>query len=144
MNAKVYVGNLNYQTTDSVLQSFFETAGRVKSARVVMDRETGNSRGFAFVEFHDSSDAQKAINDLNDVELEGRPLRIREATDKPRPSGGGRPYQGRPQNDSRSPSFAQETPSFDNNAPSYSDNDGGGRKPKRKQKRRRERNEYDY
>lgn len=91
---KLYVGNLSFQTTDSDLRELFEQYGKVDSAQVVMDRETGRSRGFGFVEMPDRQEAQKAIDALNGQEAGGRPLTVNEA--RPREDrGGGRSGGGR-------------------------------------------------
>jgi RNA recognition motif-containing protein len=79
---KLYVGNLSYSTTDSGLESLFATVGKVLSASVVMDRETGRSKGFGFVEMADTAAAQAAIDQLNGKELDGRTIKVAEA--KPR------------------------------------------------------------
>lgn len=87
---KIYVGNLSFDTTESSLRAAFEAFGKVHSAAVVNDRETGRSRGFGFVEM-DDEDAAKAIQSLDGKELDGRALRVNEAQEKPRTarSGGG-------------------------------------------------------
>ena len=76
MPSRLYVGNLSYQTTDESLRQFFSTAGAVKDAEVVMDRQMGRSKGFAFVEMMTDDEAQNAINLLNGKMLDQRPLRI--------------------------------------------------------------------
>lgn len=75
----IYVGNLAYATTDDDLRAAFTAFGTVTSARVVFDKETGRSRGFGFVEMQNSSEGLKAIDGLNQTELQGRELRINEA-----------------------------------------------------------------
>lgn len=80
----IYVGNLPYDTTDADLQSLFEKHGKVASARVIMDRETGRAKGFGFVEMPDRAEAQKAIEATNGSDLNGRPLRVNESQPKPR------------------------------------------------------------
>jgi hypothetical protein len=85
---KLYVGNLSFRTTDDQLRSTFEQYGEVASASVVMDRETGRSRGFGFVEMSNDEEAKAAINALHGQQLEGRNLTVNEA--KPREAGGGR------------------------------------------------------
>ncbi|MGI5832177.1 MAG: RNA recognition motif domain-containing protein [Thermoguttaceae bacterium] len=88
---KLYVGNLSYQTTGERLREEFGRFGAVKSAEVIADRETGRSKGFGFVEMPNAEEAKKAIEALNDQELDGRPLRVNEARPRdPRPGGGGR------------------------------------------------------
>ena len=82
MSTKLYVGNLAFQTTNQQLQDLFAQAGTVQSANVIEDRETGRSRGFAFVEMSTSAEAAAAIEQFNGKELAGRALKINEA--KPR------------------------------------------------------------
>ncbi len=76
MPSRLYVGNLSYSTTDETLRAFFATAGEVKSTEVVTDRQTGRSKGFAFVEMMTDDGAQKAIAMLNGKMLDSRQLRI--------------------------------------------------------------------
>lgn len=78
----IYVGNLSYGTTDDDLRAAFAPYGAITSARVVMDKETGRSRGFGFVEMASQSEALAAIDALNQTELQGRQLRINEARPK--------------------------------------------------------------
>jgi RNA recognition motif-containing protein len=85
---KLYVGNLSYGTTDSDLQTMFEEFGSVESAQVIMDRETGRSKGFGFVEMGSQQEAEAAIKGLNGQEVDGRALTVNEA--KPREDRGGR------------------------------------------------------
>jgi RNA recognition motif-containing protein len=84
---KLYVGNLSYGTTDSDLQGMFEEFGTVQSAQVIMDRDTGRSKGFGFVEMGSDQEAQAAINALNGKDVDGRSLTVNEA--KPREDRGG-------------------------------------------------------
>ena len=88
MAKKLYVGNLSYGTTDSDLQGMFEEFGSVQSAQVIMDRESGRSKGFGFVEMGSDQEAQAAINALNGKDVDGRALTVNEA--KPREDRGGR------------------------------------------------------
>jgi cold-inducible RNA-binding protein len=93
MGKKLYVGNLPYSTDDSSLQSFFEGAGPVESARVIVDKATGRSKGFGFVEMTTDDDAQKAIQQLDGRDIDGRKVRVSEARpqeDRPRTGGGNR------------------------------------------------------
>lgn len=76
MGTKLYVGNLSYNTTDDSLKAHFAEAGQVVSATVMMDRMTGRSRGFGFVEMASDSEAQNAVDQLNGKDLDGRPLRV--------------------------------------------------------------------
>lgn len=83
----LFIGSLAYATTDDSLKAFFETIGEVTSARVVTDRETGRSKGFGFVEFADEANNQKAIDELNGKELDGRAINVnlaRPKEDRPR------------------------------------------------------------
>ena len=88
MAKKIYVGNVSFSTTESSLKNLFSQYGEVLSANVVMDRVTGRSKGFAFVEMADDAAAQLAIQALDGKEFEGRQVRVNEAMDKPRSSGG--------------------------------------------------------
>src|ERR1700761_6558825 len=93
MGKKLYVGNLAYGVTDSDLQQLFETHGSVQSAQVIMDRDTGRSKGFGFVEMSSSEEAEAAINALNGVERDGRAMTVNEA--RPKAEGGGGGGRGR-------------------------------------------------
>ena len=84
---KLYVGNLAYSMTDSDLQNLFEQYGAVQSAQVIMDRDTGRSKGFGFVEMGTTEEGQAAIQALNDQEVNGRKLTVNEA--RPREERGG-------------------------------------------------------
>jgi cold-inducible RNA-binding protein len=83
---KIFVGNLDFGATESSIRSLFEPYGAVDRVQLVTDRDTGRSRGFAFVEMSDSAQADQAISALNGVALDGRALNINEA--KPKPEGG--------------------------------------------------------
>ena len=87
MAKKLYVGNLSYGMTDSDLQNLFEPHGTVQSAQVIMDRDTGRSKGFGFVEMGNGEEAQAAIAALNGQEVNGRALTVNEA--RPREDRGG-------------------------------------------------------
>ena len=87
MGKKLYVGNLSYDTTDSTLQQMFGAYGTVQSAQVIMDRATGRSKGFGFVEMGSDQEAQAAIAALNGKEMDGRSLTVNEA--RPKTEGGG-------------------------------------------------------
>ena len=84
---KLYVGNLPFSTTEEDLREMFEQHGPTVSVRVITDRETGRSRGFGFVEFEEESNAEKALQALNGMDMGGRSLRVNEAQDR---QGGGR------------------------------------------------------
>jgi RNA recognition motif-containing protein len=87
MEAKLYVGNLPYTTTDADLQSLFAQAGTVVSAAVVKDRDSGRSKGFGFVEMSSDGEAQQAISLLDGKDFQGRTLKVNVA--RPREEGGG-------------------------------------------------------
>ncbi len=86
MGKKLYVGNLTYGVTNSTLEQMFTVHGTVESAQVIMDRDTGRSKGFGFVEMKSDQEAQAAITGLNGKEVEGRALTVNEA--RPRAEGG--------------------------------------------------------
>jgi RNA recognition motif-containing protein len=91
MSNKLYVGNLPYDTTESDLQTLFESAGAVATVSIVRDRATGQARGFAFVEMSDADGAQRAISELDKHKYGGRSLTVNEARPMaPRGGGGGR------------------------------------------------------
>jgi cold-inducible RNA-binding protein len=87
MKMNIYVGNLAYQVTDADLKTAFEAHGEVDTARVIMDRDSGRSKGFGFVEMSDSAQANAAIEALNGTDLNGRALTVNEA--RPREERGG-------------------------------------------------------
>jgi len=90
MSTKLYVGNLPYETTESDLQTLFESAGSVATINIVRDRATGQARGFAFVEMSDAEGAQRAISELDKHAYGGRNLTVNEARPMaPRGNGGG-------------------------------------------------------
>jgi len=89
MGRKLYVGNLPYETGEAELEELFGKVGQVDSVRVMRDMATGRARGFAFVEMATDEDAQKAVTELNEVQLGGRTLTVNEARPKPQFSGGG-------------------------------------------------------
>ena len=87
MSTKLFVGNLEYSTTEEQLRDVFATHGSVTSTTVVLDRETGRSRGFAFVEFESGDEAERAIGAMDGAEVNGRRLTVNVA--RPRREGGG-------------------------------------------------------
>jgi len=93
MSTKLYVGNLAFQTTSHELQDLFATAGTVESASVVEDRDTGRSRGFAFVEMSTKEEATSAIDQFNGKEVGGRQLKVNEAKPREDRSAGGRGFR---------------------------------------------------
>ena len=84
MATKLYVGNFPWSTTEDDLRNVFEQYVEIRSIKLVMDRETGRSRGFAFIEFADADACQEAMDVENGRDLNGRELKVREAVDKPR------------------------------------------------------------
>lgn len=89
MGSKLYVGNLNYNTTSSDLEQLFASHGTVQSAEVIADRDTGRSKGFGFVQMASDAEAQAAIGALNGQAIDGRALTVNEAKPKEKSSGGG-------------------------------------------------------
>ena len=87
MSTKLYVGNLSFNTSTEDLEKMFAEFGTVQSTNIIEDRETGRSRGFAFVEMSNDEEAQNAITALNGKEIDGRALLVNEA--KPRENRGG-------------------------------------------------------
>lgn len=85
----IFVGNLSYTTTHDELYDVFAEFGQVERVSIMTDRETGQSRGFAFVEMYDREEADKAIEHLNGYELNGRALNVNESRPKPHSGGGG-------------------------------------------------------
>ncbi len=83
----IYVGNLSYRTTEDELRTAFEAYGAVSSTSIIRDRDSGQSKGFGFVEMPSDSEAQAAIDGLNDKEVGGRRLKVNQA--RPREDGGG-------------------------------------------------------
>ena len=95
----IFVGNLPYSATDDAVRALFERYGAVTRARIMTDRDTGRSRGFAFVEMENEGEADNAITALNGYAMDGRALNVNEARPKPERgfsggAGGGRPFGG--------------------------------------------------
>jgi RNA recognition motif-containing protein len=88
----IFVGNLSYQTNQDELHAAFAQYGAVERVNIVTDRDTGQPRGFAFVEMTERRDAETAISQLNGAELNGRAMNVNEA--RPKPAGGGGGYGG--------------------------------------------------
>src|SRR6266542_6594850 len=88
----IFVGNLDFGATESSIRSLFEPYGSVERVNLITDRDTGRSRGFAFVEMTDSAEADRAIAGLNGMNVDGRTLNINEA--RPKSDGGGRGFGG--------------------------------------------------
>ena len=91
---KIFVAGLPYDLDDAELEEIFEKFGKVVSAKVAMDRETGKSKGFGFVEMPNEVEAKDAIESLNDISLGKKPLIVKQAEDKPGGGGGGGGYRG--------------------------------------------------
>jgi RNA recognition motif-containing protein len=90
MAKKLYVGNLSYNTYEDGLRNLFTPFGTVESVKIITDRDTGTSKGFAFVEMSTDAEAQAAISGTNGIDLDGRAIKVNEAMDKPRRDGGDR------------------------------------------------------
>ena len=96
MSCKIFVGNLNYETTQGQLTDLLAEVGEIKDVYLPADRVSGRPRGFAFVEFSTEEEAKEAIEKFNDYEFGGRKLRVNEAEDRPRRAPGPRPGGFRP------------------------------------------------
>src|SRR3954471_15072698 len=94
MGKKLFVGNLNFKTNDGDLRDLFSQAGTCESATVMMDRATGRSRGFGFVEMSTDEEAEKAVQQFNGYEFQGRNLNVNEARERTPGGGGGGPRGG--------------------------------------------------
>jgi cold-inducible RNA-binding protein len=90
----IFVGNLSFGTTENTVRSMFESYGSVDRVNIVTDRETGQARGFAFVEMSSDAEANAAISGLNGRDVDGRTLNVNEARPKPERSSGGGGYRG--------------------------------------------------
>ena len=88
----IYVSNLSFNVQDEDLREFFTPYGEVTSAKIIMDRESGRSRGFGFVEMSDDAASQKAISELDSATVEGRTIKVMEAKPKEKKSFGGGGY----------------------------------------------------
>jgi RNA recognition motif-containing protein len=84
MGKKLYVGNLSYNTYEDGLRAAFQNYGTVASAKIITDRDSGQSKGFGFVEMGSDDEARAAINGLNGQDIDGRAIKVNEAMDKPR------------------------------------------------------------
>jgi RNA recognition motif-containing protein len=84
MSKKLFVGGLSWDTDNDSLRTAFEPFGEVRDAKVITDRETGRSRGFGFVEMNDAQSAKTAMESMDGAMVDGRPIRVNEAHDKPR------------------------------------------------------------
>jgi len=93
MGRKLYVGNLPYSATESSLSTKFSECGTVESVKVITDRDTGHSKGFAFIEMGSDAEATAAIDRFNGVDYEGRAMKVNEAKPQ-KPGGGQRPRGG--------------------------------------------------
>ena len=94
MGKKLYVGNLSYETSQTDLETMFGAHGTVESAQVITDRDTGRSKGFAFIEMSSDSEAQSAISELDGQDCGGRALKVNEAKPREPRTGGGGGYGG--------------------------------------------------
>jgi len=91
----IYVGNLNYKVVEDELKEIFEEYGAVSKVRIINDRETGKSRGFAFVTMDDDQEGEKAIEALNGADMDGRTLKVNQAIEKNNGNGQDRPRRKR-------------------------------------------------
>ena len=89
MGRKLYVGNLPYSVTEDSLSEKFAEFGRVESTKLITDRDTGRSKGFGFIEMSSDAEARAAIDKLNGVDYDGRPMKVNEAKPQEKRSGGG-------------------------------------------------------
>lgn len=89
MGRKLYVGNLPYSATESSLSEKFAASGTVESCKLIIDRDTGQSKGFGFIEMASNPEAQAAIDSLNGADFDGRPMKVNEAKPQEKRSGGG-------------------------------------------------------
>ena len=89
MSAKLYIGNLSFDTTTQDLETLFGEFGTVESTNIIEDRDTGRSRGFGFVEMSSKEEGEKAISELNGKEVDGRELKVNEAKPQEKRAGGG-------------------------------------------------------
>jgi RNA recognition motif-containing protein len=94
MSKKLFVGGLSWDTTDQSLAAAFETFGPISEAKVITDRDTGRSRGFGFVTFDAPADADRAMQEMDGAQIDGRAVRVNEAQDKRRGGGGGGGFGG--------------------------------------------------
>lgn len=89
MSRKLFVGGLSWNTNDDGLRQAFERFGNIDEAKVILDRDTGRSRGFGFVTFADQEAARAAMSEMNGQQLDGRSIKVNEAEERPRSGGGG-------------------------------------------------------
>lgn len=94
MTKKLYIGNLPYSVNETALQDLFSQAGTVSSAKVIIDKMSGRSKGFGFVEFDNDAEADSAVEKLNGYELEGRSIKVSEARPQEENRSGGRDRGG--------------------------------------------------
>ncbi len=122
---KIFVGSLPFAVDEARLREYFEKYGEVNSANIVLDKMSGRSRGFGFVEMADEQQARKAIQELNGSEMSGRTIVVNPAEERRESSGGGGGYKGGNNRGGGSGSYG----SRDNNRGSYNKNGGnrGGR-----------------
>jgi len=92
---RLYVGNLPYSATEATLETKFSEHGKVESVKLITDRDTGESKGFGFVEMRSAGEANAAIEALNGVEIDGRTIKVNEAQPQNKKAGGGRGGFGR-------------------------------------------------
>lgn len=134
MGSKLYVGNLSYDTGEDELKLAFAQCGTVVEAKIVTDRESGRSRGFGFVTMGSGQEAQAAVHRWSGARLDGRPLTVNEAVDKPRASGPPRQAVG-PRPEGRPGGYSGGT--YVSDAPPQGRGDGRGRDRGRRRERQR-------
>ncbi len=88
-NRKLFVGGLSWNTSEEGFRRAFEKFGNIEDARIILDRETGRSRGFGFITFSDDGSAQNAMSEMDGTDLDGRTIKVNEAIEKNRGGGGG-------------------------------------------------------
>lgn len=142
MGNRLFIGNLSYTTDEDELRTAFAKCGSVTNVKVILDRETGRSRGFGFVEFSSDSEAAGAIESLNGVLVGGRALAVKEAEARPPRASGGGTYQSRPSNNGgggyAAGGYSEPTPVYNELPPT------GGRNQKGGKKRDRDRSDRDW
>ncbi len=117
MSSKLFVGNLSYSTGEAELRRAFEPIGTLRSVAIITDRMTGRPRGFGFVEFERSDDAERAISTLDGQQVDGRTISVTVARERERSGGGGGGYRGSSPHGASAPSYGADAAPY---------NGGGG------------------
>jgi cold-inducible RNA-binding protein len=129
-NKKLFVGGISWDSTEDSLREAFSKFGPVESVKIVTDRDTGKSRGFGFVEYADADDAKEAMDSLNDTFVDGRKIRVNEATDK-RPRSGGNRGDGYRNRDNDGPVVESRRGGYEKDRGDRWDRGGGDRRRNR-------------